>query len=202
MAVPLTGLPSASVPSLVIVMVLPSSDMTCRPRTWNFPPVFLSSNVQVLASICLAVTVSQGAPVIGYSLPSYLTVELKPIAVPSFSCPAMVTFTPSSTASYTMERLVTGFVLGGVRLDFAEFNFQVPIELSASFAMTFGIVFSFCRQFQTIMSRSVVVEFGKSKRLSFESIQNAITHAVKYPVRGSTHQTKDALADVRLSSAW
>src|ERR1035441_333107 len=39
--------------------------------------------------------------------------------------------TPPSTASFTMVRLVSGFVAGGVDLDVSIFRFQVPIELSA-----------------------------------------------------------------------
>jgi hypothetical protein len=35
---------------------------------------------------------------------------------------------------------VTGFDAGGVRLDLARFNFQVPTELSISVAATFSIV--------------------------------------------------------------
>ncbi len=74
MYVPLVGLPSALVPLVVSVMVLPSFDMTVRPVVWYFPPVFFTSGVKVLASICLIEMVSQVAPVAGYSLPSYLAV--------------------------------------------------------------------------------------------------------------------------------
>jgi hypothetical protein len=44
------GLPSASVPFDVFVMVLPSLLMTVLPVVWYFPPVFLVSLVKVFAS--------------------------------------------------------------------------------------------------------------------------------------------------------
>src|ERR1035438_8124207 len=81
MAVPLIGLPSASVPLVVVVIVLPSFDMTVRPAEWYFPPVFFTSTVKVLAFICFMEMVSQGAPVAGYSLKQInantFTVEVK-----------------------------------------------------------------------------------------------------------------------------
>jgi hypothetical protein len=75
-------------------MVLPSLEMPVRPVTWYFPPVFFCSNVKVLASICLIEMVSQGAPVSGYSLPSYLAVNPPLIGAPSFRCPVTVSLTP------------------------------------------------------------------------------------------------------------
>src|SRR6266581_1333953 len=150
---PLLFLPSSFVPLVVCVMVLPSLEMTVRPVTWYFPPVFLLSNVKVLASICFIEVVSQGAPVTGYSLPSYLTVPPPLMGVPSCRSPVTVVLTPTSDASFTIVRLLTGFLLGVVDVDLATFLFQVPIELSApyiamvviatptiSFAMIFRIV--------------------------------------------------------------
>src|SRR5437773_3284927 len=72
--VALVGFPSALVPLVVSVIVLPSLEMTVRPLLWYFPPVFLVSLVNVFAFICLMEIVSQGAPVTGCSLPSYFAV--------------------------------------------------------------------------------------------------------------------------------
>jgi hypothetical protein len=68
------GLPSALLPLLVSVKVLPSLEMTVQPMVWYFPPVFFVSVVNVLASICLIEMVSHGASVTGYSFPSYFAV--------------------------------------------------------------------------------------------------------------------------------
>src|SRR5437867_10023957 len=103
MTFPLVVLPSESEPLVVVVMVLPSLEMTERPVLWNFPPAFLFSNVKVLASICFTEVVSQGAPVTGYSLPSYLTVELELIAVPSCRSPVTVNFSQLRPAVRCLE---------------------------------------------------------------------------------------------------
>src|SRR5437879_6764231 len=74
--VAVVGFPSALVPLVVSVMVLPSFEMTVLPFVWYFVPVFFVSLVNVFASICLIEMVSQGAPVTGLSFPSYLAVYL------------------------------------------------------------------------------------------------------------------------------
>src|ERR1035437_1201043 len=78
----------------------------------------------------LTESVSNGPPVTGYSLPSYLMVKLKLTTVPSFISPVLVTFIPpSGVASRTSVWLLIGLVL--VVLDLAALYFQVPAILSA-----------------------------------------------------------------------
>src|ERR1035437_9815623 len=60
----------------------------------------------------LTESVSNGPPVTGYSLPSYLMVKLKLTTVPSFISPVLVTFIPpSGVASRTSVWLLIVFVL-------------------------------------------------------------------------------------------
>jgi hypothetical protein len=94
------------------------------------------------------------------ALPSYLIGPAKWIAVPSFKLPG------NGRLHSLVSRLINNDKsLGGVRLDFAKFNFQVPIELSASLATTFPIGFPFRDQFETLTSGIVGVGYGKSKRV-------------------------------------
>jgi len=66
--------PSALVPLEATVMVLPSFEITVRLVELYAPPAFLAVLVKVFASTCVMATVSHGAPVTGYSFPSYLAV--------------------------------------------------------------------------------------------------------------------------------
>src|ERR1700682_2678161 len=76
-------LPSACVPLLLTVSVLPSADTTRCTLPTTLPP-FLSVKSLVWASIALLVTLSaSGLPVIGRSLPSYVMVTCMDISLPS-----------------------------------------------------------------------------------------------------------------------
>ena len=132
----MNSLPSALVPLVVVVIVLPPFETTVRPVTLYDPPVFLRSSVRVLAFTCLIAIVSyvKLLPVTLTSVPSYFAVYVALIG-PFVRSPVVVTFTPPSDASLVMVRLFTG-IGAGVYVDFATLSFQVPMVLSAPKAAT------------------------------------------------------------------
>lgn len=103
-----------------IVIVFPSPEICIRAFERHLLVVDLLCHSNVFASICLISVLSQGAPVTGYSLPSYFTVNSALIGLPSFREPVAVSFTPPSTAS--MFHVLAGYGVrtsgAGLRLAF------------------------------------------------------------------------------------